>query len=56
MVNKNKCIACGTCINICPVNAISWGKDGKAEINYEKCIKCHSCESMCPVNAIEIKE
>ncbi len=56
MVYKNKCISCGTCIDICPVNAISWDEDGKAKIDTNKCIKCHSCEGMCPVGAIEIKD
>lgn len=56
MVDNKKCISCGTCIDICPVNAISWGSDGKAKIDPKKCIKCHSCESMCPVNAITIED
>lgn len=56
MVDKRKCISCGTCIDICPVGAISWGEDGKAQIDPNKCIKCHSCESMCPVGAITIED
>lgn len=55
MVNQNKCIACGACISICPVNAIKFVK-GKAQIDPNKCIKCGSCAQFCPVNAIEIKK
>ena len=56
MVDQNKCIACGACLEICPVNAISWDKNGKSFIDVKKCIKCHSCESICPVEAIEIQD
>ena len=33
MVDKNKCIGCGTCVGICPVGAISFDEDGKAKID-----------------------
>lgn len=56
MVNKNKCIACGTCVAICPVGAISFGKDGKAEIDKSKCIHCGACQASCPVEAIDLDE
>ncbi len=54
MVNKNKCIGCGSCISICPVEAIDFDDDGKAKIDPNKCIKCGSCEATCPVEAIKI--
>ncbi|MFQ6723998.1 MAG: 4Fe-4S binding protein [Clostridia bacterium] len=50
-VNKNKCLGCGACVSMCPVNAITM-KAGKAEINNKKCIKCGTCMQICPVNAI----
>lgn len=53
-VDKSKCISCGACVSICPVNAIRFGEDGKAEIDETKCIRCDSCEATCPVNAIKI--
>lgn len=54
MVNKSKCIGCGTCVQLCPVNAISFDSDGKAVINEDICIKCGTCEVSCPVSAIKI--
>ena len=54
MVDKKKCIGCGTCVSICPVEAISFDKDGKAVINKAKCIHCGACEASCPVNAIQL--
>ena len=56
MVNKDVCIGCGACISMCPVSAIKFGADGKAEINPDICIKCKTCEGVCPVSAIKIKE
>ena len=54
MVDKKKCISCGACVEICPVGAISFDSDGKANIDQNKCIKCGSCEATCPVSAIKI--
>ena len=55
MVDPKKCIGCGTCVNMCPVEAISFDKDGRAIINQDLCIKCGTCEAVCPVSAITIK-
>lgn len=54
MVNKEKCIGCGTCVSICPVGAISFDKDGKSVIDKTKCIHCGACEASCPVSAIKL--
>ena len=54
-VDKDKCLGCGACASMCPVNAITM-KGGKAEINKKKCIKCGTCMQICPVSAITDKE
>lgn len=56
MVDKNTCIGCGACMSMCPVGAIHFDDNGKAEINPEICIKCGTCEGVCPVSAITIKK
>ncbi|MBP3344631.1 MAG: 4Fe-4S binding protein [Clostridia bacterium] len=56
MVDKKKCIGCGTCVAICPVEAISFGTDGKAVIDKTKCIRCGACQASCPVEAIDINK
>ncbi len=55
MVDKTKCIGCGTCIHMCPTNAISFDENGQAQIDKKKCVKCMTCVSVCPVNAITIE-
>jgi NAD-dependent dihydropyrimidine dehydrogenase PreA subunit len=44
------CIACGTCVQSCPVNAIVETGDLYA-IN-ENCSECRACVDVCPVSAI----
>lgn len=56
MIDKKKCIGCGACVSMCPVNAISISAEGKAVIDPNKCIKCKTCEDICPVRAIKIKD
>ena len=51
-VNKDTCIGCGACVDMCPVQAITL-VDGKASINPDICVSCGSCVGTCPVNAIE---
>ena len=54
VVNKDKCIGCRTCVDCCPVGAISI-ENGKAKINPQLCIKCGTCMAVCPENAISNK-
>ncbi len=51
-VNKEKCNGCGTCLNVCPQDAISLNK-GKAVIDKDKCVECGACISVCSQNAIK---
>jgi len=46
------CVGCGTCLESCPVEAISL-LENKAAINKELCIECASCIDVCPLQAIQ---
>jgi len=50
-VDKEECVGCGVCVNICPVGAVSL-VSGKAEIDGTLCIKCGRCIQVCPHGAI----
>ncbi len=49
-VISEECVACGTCAEECPVEAIEEGEP--YVINEEKCTECGTCSEVCPVEAI----
>jgi ferredoxin len=51
----DECICCGSCIDECPVEAISEGDD-KYTIDPELCTDCGACADACPTDAIESGE
>ena len=54
VVNQEKCVGCGVCIEVCPAQAISLNLKRKAQVNSEKCIECGRCARECPNQAIEL--
>ena len=52
--DPEKCTACGTCIDQCPVSALSMTHE-IPEVNPEICITCFCCQEMCPEKAIQLK-
>ena len=48
------CIACGTCIDECPVGAISEGE--RYSIDPDACTECGTCAGVCPSEAISLPE
>lgn len=53
-VDKNYCVACGVCVNTCPLNAIEIHKGQYASVDINKCVGCKKCANMCPASTIEI--
>ncbi len=49
----DRCIACGTCIVGCPMEAIRL-VDERAFIDDDKCIRCYCCHEVCPEEAIAL--
>lgn len=47
---SEECVACGCCIDECPVEAISEGNIYR--IDADLCTECGSCAEVCPVDAI----
>jgi Fe-S-cluster-containing hydrogenase component 2 len=50
-VDREKCIGCEACVNVCPATAISM-EDDRAKIDSNKCIDCGRCAQVCPQDAI----
>ena len=53
-VIENKCASCGCCIELCPVNAISYKSSSKASIDKALCIGCGECLCACKFDAIYV--
>ncbi len=53
VIDSAKCKACGRCLDACPTEAISGGKQKvPAEIIAQKCITCGACREVCPFDAV----
>lgn len=71
VINRDKCIKCGKCLQACPyhaiiqydrpcavacgVNAIGSDELGRAKIDEAKCVSCGQCITQCPFAAIADK-
>ena len=51
----DECVACGSCTDECPVEAITEGEEIYV-IDAEKCTDCGNCAEVCPSDAIEVDE
>jgi Na+-translocating ferredoxin:NAD+ oxidoreductase RNF subunit RnfB len=54
-VDNDKCFSCGSCIALCPVEAIGLAKDSTVQFDKEKCVgsTCSICVDACPARAIK---
>ena len=53
-IDSEKCISCGACVTLCPVEAITIDEDASVIFDKEKCIgsTCGACVDACPSRAI----
>jgi NAD-dependent dihydropyrimidine dehydrogenase PreA subunit len=51
-IDEEKCTACGTCVEACPVEALKI--NGKCKVDEETCIDCGACVDECPEEAISL--
>jgi ferredoxin len=51
VVKKEKCLACGGCISVCPQDAILM-IFSKAVVDDKLCNSCSICVKTCPIGAI----
>jgi putative YpdA family bacillithiol system oxidoreductase len=55
MIDRSRCIGCGSCVAACPEGDVIGVVWGTAEvINGERCVGHGYCEQVCPVGAIKV--
>jgi heterodisulfide reductase subunit A-like polyferredoxin len=54
-VNADNCVACATCVKVCPYGAPLINDLKKAEIQGAKCMGCGSCAAACPAHTITLQ-
>ena len=52
-INKDECVACGACAEVCPEEAVT--VDDVAVIDEDKCLDCGACVDECPNSAITLE-
>lgn len=55
-IAEKYCVACGSCLKVCPNSAISIMRGLYAVRKDEKCFGCGKCANECPASVIEIME
>ncbi|MEM4250392.1 MAG: 4Fe-4S binding protein [Candidatus Bathyarchaeia archaeon] len=53
-ISRQRCIDCGHCITLCPVQAISADEDLTVILDQDRCINCGACVDCCPTRAISM--
>jgi Na+-translocating ferredoxin:NAD+ oxidoreductase RNF subunit RnfB len=54
-VDSERCFSCGSCVALCPVEAICLTEDSTVQFDKEKCMgsTCSVCVDACPARAIK---
>jgi len=50
---KYSCLQLGSCIRVCPVDAISYDDEGKVWVDRDVCISCGKCIEVCPTGVMK---
>jgi nitroreductase/Pyruvate/2-oxoacid:ferredoxin oxidoreductase delta subunit len=54
VIEADKCIGCGLCVEVCPSETISM-QGGKAVVTGDQSLSCGHCAAVCPVDAITVQ-
>lgn len=55
-VDVNVCVACGACVKVCPLGAITVYRGCNAVVDADRCVGCGKCAKECPAGCIAVKE
>lgn len=55
-VDAEKCVGCGECVDVCPVEVYEMQDEKSVVVNGEECLGCESCIEVCENDAITLEE
>ena len=55
-VDADKCIGCGECMEVCPVDVYELQDEKSVPVNAEECLGCESCVEVWESEAITVTE
>lgn len=55
-VDAEKCVGCGECVEICPVEVYELQNEKSVVVRGEECLGCESCLEVCEHDAITVTE
>lgn len=50
---KEGCLGLGSCMKVCPVDAIDYDAAGKVWVDRDRCISCGKCVDVCPTGVMQ---
>lgn len=51
-INTQECDRCGTCISVCPCDALVL--TDRLDVVVQRCTSCGTCAAICPVGALAL--
>lgn len=55
VVQTADCVACGTCVDVCPREAVTIVRGSFAQVAAERCVGCGRCVRECPASIIKLE-
>lgn len=54
--DREACMHCGNCFEVCPMQAIDYGSwtEARIEIDADACIECGECVDACPNGVLSL--
>ena len=56
IISHPRCVSCGGCVGVCPVDALNLEEGRDINVDNSKCIDCAICVRFCPVGALEVQK